>query len=212
MPGVHDAFNAGAVRCLVLDGNEPGGTSRGYKRFIAPEQRKWLHGELAHADRPLLLFVHQPLDGQVTDAGGYLENAQEIRDLLEQAEASQPGRIVAVFSGHLHLDYERVVHGIRYVQVNSASYYWLNTPAARRETFPSETHRKHPFLSHVAAYREPLWALVTLDFMRGEMTITGRSSAWVGPDPWERGEKLQLSRNELQPTISNRHTSLRPQS
>jgi hypothetical protein len=32
-------------------------------------------------------------------------------------------------------------------------------------------------------YRDPLWALVTLDLEPGELVVEGRRAEWVGPDP-----------------------------
>lgn len=106
------------------------------------------------------------------------------------------------------MDYERVVNGIRYFQINSAAYWWLNNPAARRETYPPEVHRKYRYLTHVAAYRAPLWAVVTLDFDRGDLVIEGRRTEWVGPDPWSRGEVTDRPREHLHPWISDRRLRL----
>jgi len=94
------------------------------------------------------------------------------------------------------------------IQINSASYWWLNNPAARRETSPSEVHKAYPYLTHVAAYREPLWALVTLDLDRGELAIKGRRTQWVGPDPWARGEQAPWPREQLHPAVSTRRPRL----
>lgn len=201
MPAMHYAFAAGPVRGLVLDGNEPGGRAAGYRRFIGSEQLAWLEQELSQADQPAMLFIHQPFDDDHADC---LENSAVVRAVLERAEKSRPGSVIAVFSGHLHLDYERVVRGIRYLQINSASYWWLNNPSARRETYPPEVHQAYRYASHVAAYRDPLWALVTLDLERGELTIEGRRTEWVGPDPWARGEVTDRPREYLHPWISDR--------
>ena len=206
MPAPHYAFSAGPVRGLVLDGNEPGGKANGYKRFVGSDQLAWLERELGQADRPVVLFIHQPFDA---DHGDCLENSAAVRAVLEHAERTNPGRVIAVFSGHLHLDYERVVNGIRYIQINSASYWWLNNPAARRATYPPEVHKAYRYLTHVAAYHDPLWALVTLDFERGELVIEGRRSEWVGPDPWERGETTDRPREQIHPWISDRHLKLK---
>ena len=54
------AFDAGAVRAIVLDTADRRGGSRG---FLAPAQLDWLRAELrAAAGRPLLVFSHNPLD------------------------------------------------------------------------------------------------------------------------------------------------------
>ncbi len=204
MPHKHCAFPAGPVRGIVLDGNEPGGKAGGYKRFLGAEQLAWLRQQLTQGDRPALVFIHQAIDA---DHDGCLENSAAVRGVLEEAERAIPGSVVAVFSGHLHLDDTRVINGIRYVQINSASYWWLNNPAARRETYPPEVHKAHPFLTHVAAYRDPLWALVTLDFESAELVIQGRHTQWVGPDPWARGEQVPWTRDQLHPGISDRRLS-----
>lgn len=201
MPAQYYVFTAGPVRGIVLDGNEPGGKASGYKRFIGAAQLAWLEEELARTGPPTLVFSHQPFDA---DHEGCLENNAAVRSVLERAERAKPGSVVAVFGGHLHLDYARVVNGIRYIQINSASYWWLNNPAARRETYPPAVHKAHPYLTHVAAYRDPLWALVTLDLDRAELVVKGRRTQWVGPDPWARGEQVPWPREQLHPAISNR--------
>lgn len=206
MPAMHYGFDAGPLRCLVLDGNEPGGKASGYKRFMGAEQLAWLAKELRSTDRPTLLFIHEPFDDDVED---YLENSAEVRAVVEQAQKSRPGTVLAVFSGHLHMDYQREINGIRYIQVNSAAYWWLNNPAARRETYPPEVHKQFRYLTHVAAYRDPIWSLVTVDLDRGELVLQGRKTEWVGPDPWARGETTPRAREHIHPWISDRHLNVR---
>lgn len=201
MPGMHYTFEAGPVRGIVLDGNEPGGKASGYKRYMGPEQLSWLEDRLKDASRPSLIFIHQPFDGDGPDG---LENAAAVREVLERAEKARPGTVLAVFAGHLHMDYARVVNGIRYLEINSAAYWWLNNPAARRETYPPEVHRKYRYLTHVAAYRDPLWSVVTVDLDGGELLVEGKRSEWVGPDPWSRGETTGRARDEIHPWISDR--------
>jgi len=57
------AFDAGAVRALVLDTVDRRGGARG---FLDRRQLQWLRGELRGArGRPLLVFSHNPLDNSV---------------------------------------------------------------------------------------------------------------------------------------------------
>lgn len=200
MPARHYTFGAGSLRGIVLDGNDPGGKTRGYKRFVADDQLAWLRDQLATDPRPAFVFIHQPVDA---DNDGCLENSAAVREILATAQLRRPGSIAAVFSGHRHLDYAREIAGVRYVVINSASYWWLNAAAAARETFPPEVHRRHPSLKSVAAYRDPLWALVTIDPQKKRLTIAGRRTEWIGPDPWSRGETAPWPREELRPAISN---------
>ena len=107
------------------------------------------------------------------------------------------------------LDYARVVNGVRYIQINRASYWWLNNSDARRQTYPAAVHQAHPYLTHVAACRDPPWALVTLDFERAALLLKGRRTRWVGPGPWTRGEQTPWPREHLHPSISTRRVKLR---
>lgn len=200
MPAMHYTFSAGPAHGIVLDGNEPGGKRTGYKRFIGAEQLAWLRAELAGSKKPCLLFVHQPFDAEHDDA---LENAAEVRAIVEGAEKARPGTVLAVFSGHFHLDYARVINGIRYFEMNSAAYWWLNNKAARREVYSPEVHKAYRHASSVAPYRDPLWAVVTLDLDRHELVIEGKQSEWIGPDPWSRGETTDRPKENLRPSISN---------
>jgi 3',5'-cyclic-AMP phosphodiesterase len=203
MPDTHYTFSSGPVRGIVLDANEPGGKTRGYAHYVGPQQLDWLAQQLNESDRSAIVFVHQPFD----DDG--VENAPAVRAVLQRAEKKHPGRVLAVFSGHFHMDYQRIVSGIPYIQINSASYVWLGTPKTARETWPHAIHAKHPSLVSVAAYRDPLWALVTLDLTRGEMTIEGRRTEWVGPDPWQRGASEKSDpRDRVRPAISDRTVAL----
>lgn len=192
-------FEEGPIRGIVLDGNDPGGTSKGYARYIGKEQQQWLAAELENEAKPALLFVHQPLD----DAGG-IENAAEIEALLRTALAKRPGCVVAIFSGHLHRDYVRSVAGIPSIQINSASYVWLGSKY-QASSYPPEMHQARPNLDKVAPFREPLWCFVTLDTGKGELKIEGRSSAWLGPDPWARGTPESMcNHTDCHPQITNR--------
>ena len=200
MPSPYYAFTAGPIRGIVLNGNEPGGKARGYKHFMGPTQLAWLKRELDQADRPVAIFIHQPFD---PDGAACLENSAEVRSVLEHAQAAHPGLVLAVFSGHQHMDYITEARGIRYVHVNSASDWWLASSKTHRETYPHAVHVKYPSLKCVAAYRDPLWALVTIDLDRKEMKIDGQKSQWVGPDPWQRGEGPACPRNRIHPYISD---------
>ncbi len=182
MPGLHYSFDMKGVHCVVLDGNDRGGKAPGYRRFVAEEQARWLAKDLAKTTLPSIVFSHQPLD----DDGG-IENGARIRKIVESANRDRATRkVVACFSGHLHEDYARFVNGILYVQINSASYYWLPKKFVHK-SYGDEIHEAHPWIAHTAPYRDPLWALVSVDLGRGVLSIDGKRTEWVGPDPWELG-------------------------
>ena len=201
MPARHYTFDAGGVRFVVLDGNDRGGKARGYARYVADDQLRWLDETLAAAELPVIVFIHQPLDN---DEG--VENHAAVRALLEKPRAGRPG-VAAVLSGHLHQDYLRTLGGIAHLQINSASYVWVGDKC-RRTVYDEALHKAHPHLASVVPYRDPLWALVTVDPAAGTLTLSGRSTEWIGPDPWQRGTPEKVHpRETCRPAITDRKVS-----
>jgi 3',5'-cyclic AMP phosphodiesterase CpdA len=201
MPARYYAFDGGSFLGIVLDGNDPGGKASGYARYVAADQCSWLERTLAAATQPAVVLAHQPFD----DAQG-VENGPEVRAILEKAERARAGRVLATFAGHLHLDYLRTIGGLPYVQINSAAYYWLGEAGQSLDYFPAETHERYKSLRFVAAYRDPLWALVEVDRAAGEIRISGRRTGWVGPSAIERARMAPERPNIefIRPAIGDR--------
>jgi hypothetical protein len=162
MPGRYYTFDSGRLRGIVLDGNEPGGGGQGYASYVGPEQREWLKQQLADTDRPAIVFIHQPIEHG-------LRNGDEVRAIIEQAEATRPGTVIAVFGGHAHQDYGVTINGIPYIQINSASYHWFDKAGGP------------------VRYAEPVWGRVTVDFDKGLLVIRGRQADWLSTNPWAHG-------------------------
>lgn len=204
MPSRYYAFNAGGARFIVLDGNErdPGQKS-GYYQYIGEKQTEWLRRELAAGDDPTILFIHQSL---ARDDG--VTNRAAIRDLLERANRQAGFRkVVACFCGHHHRDEYREINGIAYPHVNSASYVWVGAEH-RRKRYDEEIHRRRPYLESTAPYRDPLWAIVTIDRERGFLSIEGTSSQFVAPSPQEMGIVSDKEDNKaFSPVISDQRFS-----
>jgi len=200
MPNKHYSFDQKGIHFVVLDGNEPGGQSTGYKRYIAEQQLNWITQDLHATSWPSVVFSHQALD----DASG-IENSAAVRQALEQAQdAAGVKKVVACFCGHHHDDQARRINGIHYMRINSASYYWL--PAQfKHQSYSAEIHQAYPWIEHTAPYREPLWALVEIDVSAGRLSVTGRNTDWVGPSPWTLGaSKEAIDPRVVAPRISNR--------
>lgn len=198
MPARYYRIDHHGIRFLVLDGNDRGGSTKGYPRFIAADQLEWLKRELEAATLPVVVLVHQPLEGP---AG--IDNGAQVREVLESARRDGRPGVAAVLTGHLHQDYVRRIKGIAHVQFNSASYVWL-PGNDRRRVYPEAAHKDHPYLDQVAPYRDPLWAVVTLDPEAGTLAIQGRHSEWVGPDPWQRqAPEKDYPRATTRPAISD---------
>ena len=205
MPARYYSFDHSGIHFVVLDANDPDGKTKGYQRYIAADQLKWLADDLAQTKLPTLIAVHQPFDA----FDKACTNAADIRAVLKQAnDAAGFRKVMAVFSGHIHADYLLETDGIAYIQLNSASYVWVNKP---HKSYSDEIHAEHKYLSHVCPYEKPLWATVTINFDQGLIELTGRESKWVGATPWDLGlseATYGYSREHCRPAITERKLKL----
>jgi predicted phosphodiesterase len=107
------SFDFNGVHFIVLDANyKSDGTDYDHGNFdwtdanVPPAELQWLRQDLAAARKPIIVFVHQLLDG----AGShYVKNAAEVRQILEQS-----GKVLAVFQGHRHDGSYNLIEGIHY--------------------------------------------------------------------------------------------------
>jgi 3',5'-cyclic-AMP phosphodiesterase len=199
MPARYYACSVQGIRVLVLDGNEAGSPKggSGYASYIGKQQQAWLTGELEAAKEPVLVISHQPLAGIYT-----VDNAAEMQALLSRFAS----KILLAINGHAHVDQQLVVGGVRYLHLNSASYYWVGAQLAHQSLAPS-IHAQHPSLALTCPYAEVLFALLTIDPQAGTVTIAGRESKWIGPSPAALGYTILNAEEQvkyLQPKISNR--------
>jgi len=200
MPGRHYSFDMKGVHIMVLDGNDPGGKSKGYKRYISEKQLAWISADLKATSLPTLVFSHQTLDGAMG-----VENSQDVRKIFEEARTETgPKKVVTCFCGHHHDDQAKQINGIHYIRINSASYAWLGSKF-KHESYSKEIHKRFPWISHTAPYKDPLWAFVEMDLTRGRLVVGGKKTSWVGPTPWELGiNKETMNPNVCAPRISDR--------
>lgn len=199
MPARYYARSVQGVRVLVLDGNEAGSPTvgSGYASYIGREQQEWLAGELEMAKEPVLVVSHQPIAGIYT-----VDNAAEMQALLSRFAS----KIMVAINGHAHVDQQLVVGGVRYLHLNSASYYWVGAKLAH-QSLDASVHAQHPSLALTCPYAEVLFALLTIDPQAGTVTVDGKQTRWIGPSPAALGYTiLSVEEQEkyLQPKISNR--------
>ncbi len=107
------AFDKNGFRFIVLDANY---TSNGhdydhgnfdYRDTSIPNgQLEWLTSELAEGSAPVVVFVHQLLDG---DDALCVKNSEAVREILQSS-----GRVRAVFQGHFHEGRIQTLAGIHY--------------------------------------------------------------------------------------------------
>ncbi|MHC4806084.1 MAG: metallophosphoesterase [Planctomycetota bacterium] len=95
------SFDLNGLHFVVLDANyKADGTDYDHGNFdwtdanVPPAELAWLRDDLAAVNGPVIVFIHQLLDGI---GNTYVNNAQDVRQILEQS-----GKVLAVFQGHHH--------------------------------------------------------------------------------------------------------------
>lgn len=108
----------GAAHFIVLDacftaGDAPYGRRNADWRDtnLPAAQIDWLAADLAKTKNPVIIFVHQRLDGATANGAGdfQVKNAAAARAVLEKS-----GQVLAVFQGHSHQNYLDTVGGLPY--------------------------------------------------------------------------------------------------
>ncbi len=205
-PGRYYSQDFHGLHLVVLDGNDPDGKP-GYPCNVNDEQLQWLEQDLQATQRPTVILIHQPIDCY----DKHVRSGAKVREVLARANREAGFRkVVLVLAGHAHLDYVIECDGIPHVQINSASYVWVDK---KHDNYGAELQAAHPWLANTCPYAEPLWASLTFDFEAGEIKLVGRETTWVGPDPWEVGvaeDDYQRSRELSRPAISGRKLALTP--
>ena len=192
MPGRYYSFDKGDFHFIVLDGNNlyDGKEYKPYARanyyvdskmraFMDPEQMEWLKKDLAATDKRCIIFSHKSIDTS-------MNNGSEVRSILEEENRRSGFQKVALaFSGHNHSNYTKEINGITYVQINSASYVWIEQPSMTEKRYPKEINDRYSILSRSITYDKALYGIVTLTGEGAEMK--GTKGNFMPPTPKEVG-------------------------
>lgn len=107
------SFDLRGLRLVVLDGNYlADGTDCAPGNFdwtdtnIAADELNWFKAELCGTDKPVIVFIHQRLDGGDSFC---VNNSADVRRIMEES-----GKVLAVFQGHHHEGGYNRIGGIHY--------------------------------------------------------------------------------------------------
>ena len=208
MPGRYYSFDHGNFHFIVLDGNNlhDGKNYTHYqyanfyvdgrmRAFMDPEQMEWLKRDIDATDKKCVLFSHQSVDT-------HMRNGSLVRQILEEANRKAGfKKVVLAFSGHDHSNYTKVINGIIYMQINSATYQWVDVPTKTEQRYSKEVNEKFPMLKYCVTYDKPLFAIVTLT--DNGAVVKGREASFVPPTPVELGLPDSISEMPLVPFIKD---------
>lgn len=183
MPARYYSADLHGIHLVVLDANDvPPGHKGGYPSHIADDQIEWLAQDLAATSLPVFVFSHQSLERPEC-----IRSQEKVRAVLEKAKRPDgSNQVVACLNGHWHIDHARVINGISYIHVNSASYYWIGERFAHVR-YSKEIDALNPYMPFIAPYRKPIFSLLEVDLDKGEFTLAACESEWVGPSPQQLG-------------------------
>lgn len=109
------SFDVNGVHFVVLDANfEKDGLEYDHGNYdwtdanVLPPQLEWLERDLASADGPTIVAVHQLLDDSA-DISVVIRNSEEVRRVLESS-----GKVALVIQGHHHAGHYHEIAGIHY--------------------------------------------------------------------------------------------------
>jgi hypothetical protein len=107
------SFDSNGLHFVVLDANfRADGADYDHGNFdwtdanIPTKELLWLRNDLTSTPGPVIVFIHQLLDGK---GSVYVKNAEQVRQILEAS-----GKVLAVFQGHHHSGSYNNIAGIHY--------------------------------------------------------------------------------------------------
>lgn len=162
--------------------------------YLDEEQLRWMKQVMMECPEPVVIFSHQPL----YPVSRGVKNYDRLKEVFDEVRKEDPGKIRMCIYGHVHLDQVTVNDGIIHYSVNSMSNHWIGTRYACHR-FSEDIERQFPNLQYVFPYKEPLFAIVTLD--REGVSIQGKTGQFFEPVP----EKIGFDEYEVSASIQNRN-------
>ena len=216
--GGYYSFDRGGFRFVVLDPHWYLQDGR-YRRFckrcsypelskqkiptfaIPPEQMEWLRQTIVGSPLPCVVFSHESIErGR---SGIY--NRAEIRALFAEANARRPGTVRLAINGHEHKDYFRMLDGVAYLDLNSASY----DIAGKHTAYPEEFRKRCGSARCILTWNDPISAVITLT-PSGGLKIDGMASTYyLGVTPKMAGWGCDSDGRATSPKIQSVDMNIR---
>lgn len=125
--------------------------------YIPQEQISWLENELRD-DYYCIIISHHSLTNDFQKRG--ISNRKEVQSLLERQNKNRK-KVLLCLNGHDHGDDVKLINGIYYYTLNSASYIWHGVKEVY--AYSNEIHEKYPYLKNMILYEEPLHIIISID-------------------------------------------------
>lgn len=136
--------------------------------YLPPEQIEWLRETIADSEYPCILISHESFE---RDNG--VKNRQDVLDIINEANRRRPHSVILCINGHYHKDYLRILDGVCYLDMNSASF---DAVGNSHNCYPAELHAEYFHAKDSIIYTDKLYAIVTLE--GNTIDIKGNSSSY----------------------------------
>lgn len=158
---------------------------------IPKTQMEWLSKEMRDDGKRYVIFLHHSLANNFRERG--VVNRKEVRKLLETRN------VLLCMNGHDHGDECWKINGIPYFTLNSTSYIWHGMRAMY--SYAPEVHERYPWLKYIIMYKDPLYAVVTIDEQK--LQVIGMESCYQTITPCNVGIGNKWNGIKIGPRISD---------
>jgi len=136
------------------------------------EELNWFENTVMSSPYPCILFSHHSLEH--LNNGMSFSELKSIWQLFEKLNSDKK-RIVMAINGHHHKDNLRIFKDIVFLDLNSASYEWIDDV---HNAYPKELYEKYVHVGNTLIYTEPVHAIITLR-EDGYIKIEGANSEFL---------------------------------
>lgn len=137
--------------------------------WLSAPQIEWMEQRIMESNHPCVLLSHDSLErkGGIRDSSA----AQAVIDRVNRREK----RVFFCINGHWHQDYLRVMNGVCYFSLNSATFDWLQGRAHDR--YPAHITDEFQNTKRTLFWEKPVHAIITLS-EDGKIEIDGMNGSY----------------------------------
>ena len=122
---------------------------------VPPEQLAWLKETIESSQNPCILLSHESFERH-----DGVKNKDEVLQIIKQANARRKNSVLMCINGHNHKDYMRMMDGVCFWEVNSASFEVLDH---RHNHYPKDLCEKIVDIDATLVINDPVCAVVTVE-------------------------------------------------
>jgi len=183
-------FDRNGFRFIVLDTNHVVDDAGGLRHYelsnyqkisksdmrrisrLGTEQLEWLKATVDASPFPCVIGSHASMERYSSDVCYGSADGVAVRQIIDEANAKHPRKVMLVLNGHHHCDFVRMLNGVCYFDMNAVNFQFLWKP---HDLYPAEEAKALRRLPYTIGWNDPLFAILTLH-ADGRITCEGRKS------------------------------------